>query len=178
MTPMKRFRLSGAMTAISAILLFYAALVAGNDNEEPTTVDDARLERTIVASLIEDTVTNLVNEEYRTVEPIIRSSCYNCHSAHTDYPWYYRLPFASDMIDDHIKEGREHLDFTDGFPFTGSADQIKLLREIREEIADGQMPPLSYRLMHWGSKIEGEERDSVFTWIQRTIELLEGRSPN
>ena len=76
------------------------------------------------------------------------------------------------MIDDDIKEAKEHLDMSNDFPFGGHAAQIEQLKEIKEEIEDGDMPILSYRFMHWGHLIEGKRQDSVFLWIDQSIELL------
>lgn len=119
-----------------------------------------------------DSVLVFIQERFTAVESILRSSCYDCHSAHTEYPWYHSLPVVGSVLDDHIEEGREHLDFGDGFPFAGGDSQIQLLSSIREEIESGDMPLLGYRLMHWDSPITGDPRDSVFSWIDETIGFL------
>lgn len=173
MSTIRQFRIGFALAAAAAVLMTYAAMVAGSDAGEPADPRDTRRARSDASGSIPDPVINRVNEQFRTVEPILRASCYDCHSAYTEYPWYHRLPVISGMIDDHIKEGREHLDFTDGFPFAGDADQVPLLQKMRKEIDRGDMPPLSYWLMHWGAKIDGAERDSVFAWIDRTVLFLE-----
>lgn len=102
---------------------------------------------------------------YKTVEPILKNSCYDCHSSKTVYPWYHSIPLVSGFLDGHIKEAREHIDFSNGFPFGGHADQIKQLKAIKEEIEEGEMPLWSYQIMHWDSEIEGAARDSLFEWI-------------
>jgi hypothetical protein len=160
-----------AVILLATILLLCVGLFADSDSEAEAARNGADEAVTTVA--LPDSTINLINTRYRAIEPIVCSSCYDCHSASTEYPWYHNLPIISGMLDDHIKEGREHLDFTDGFPFGGKEDQAKLLEEMREEIEEGKMPILSYRLMHWGRLIEGTQRDSVFTWIDETISLLQ-----
>lgn len=119
-----------------------------------------------------DSVLVFIQERFAAAEPILRSSCYDCHSAHTDFPWYHSLPVVGSILDGHVEEGREHLDFGNGFPFAAADNQIELLSAIREEIENGDMPLLSYRLMHWDSPITGAQRDSVFVWIDETIGFL------
>ena len=120
----------------------------------------------------QDSVFLLINEIYQPVRPILKRSCFDCHSDSTEYPWYHKLPLIKGMIDEHIAEGREHLDLTHDFPFTGKGSSLELLGEIKHEIESDQMPLLSYRLLHWGTLIEGPQRDSVFAWIDSTTAIL------
>lgn len=118
-----------------------------------------------------------INADLQTIKPILKRSCFDCHTRFTDYPWYHKLPLISSMLDDHIKEGREHLDMSDGFPFTGKEAPDELLVDMKHQIEEGEMPLWSYRLVHWGTSIEGERRDSVFAWIDSTLARL-GRLPS
>ena len=138
-------------------------------NDKKETADTNRSDS---AQIYQDSVYATINNNYQTVRHIFRKSCFDCHSDATKYPWYHVLPFIGGMIDDDIKEAKEHLDLSNDFPFGGRATQIERLREIREEIADGDMPILSYRFMHWGLLIEGKKQDSVFLWIDESIRLL------
>lgn len=127
-----------------------------------------------VQQLVEkqDSVFLMINQKYQPVRPVLRHSCFDCHSDSTRYPWYHKLPLIKGMIDDHIAEGREHLDLSHNFPFAGKGNSLELLGEIKEEIENDKMPLLSYRLLHWGTLIEGEQRDSVFAWIDSTSIIL------
>lgn len=42
----------------------------------------------------------------------IQVTCYDCHSNKTKYPWYSNISPISWWIKHHIKEGREHLNFS------------------------------------------------------------------
>lgn len=120
-----------------------------------------------------DSVWAEIGATYSTIEPILRKSCYDCHSNQTNYPWYYKIPTLDAMIDSDIKEAREHIDLSNGFPFGGHADQLSQLRAIREEVGENDMPLWSYRIMHWGATIEGATEDSLFEWIDKSVERLE-----
>lgn len=138
-------------------------------NADSSSVDQSGLE-SLKNSL--DSVHVLISVSYETVKPIFENSCYDCHSSKTNFPWYYSLPIISGMIDDDIKEARKHLDMDNGFPFGGHATQTEQLKEIKEEIEDGNMPLWSYRLMHSGTKIEGATQDTVFKWIDESVESI------
>ena len=47
------------------------------------------------------------------VKQILKTACYDCHSANTEYPWYNNIAPVSYWLANHIKDGRRHLDFSD-----------------------------------------------------------------
>jgi len=141
-----------------------------DDNDDKKETVDTILSDSV--QIIQDSVYAAINSNYQTVRHIFRKSCFDCHTDSTKYPWYHVLPFIGGMIDDDIKEAKEHLNMSDDFPFSGHATQIERLREIREEIEEGDMPILSYRLTHWGLLIENKRQDSVFLWIDESLALL------
>ncbi|MBK8204899.1 MAG: heme-binding domain-containing protein, partial [Bdellovibrionales bacterium] len=61
-----------------------------------------------------------INELYKfNVKQIFQKKCFDCHSQNTQYPWYYKIPGAKQLIDGDIEEAKEHLDFSNDFPFGG-----------------------------------------------------------
>ena len=156
-------------------LLFVVLVVAGGlimvyaDDDDP---DDQIVVQNYTDSANDSTLAE-INSSFETIRPILERSCFDCHTTRTNYPWYHGIPIIKGMIDDHIQEGLEHLDMTNGFPFGGYENQAEALEEIREEIEDGEMPLWSYRLIHWGTKIEGARKDSVFAWIDQTLHTIE-----
>jgi hypothetical protein len=66
-------------------------------------------------------------------------------------PWYSRLPIAKGLILSDMEEAKIQLDMSRCFPLTGHGTPRSDLKTIRETIADGSMPPLRYRLMHWNA---------------------------
>lgn len=119
-----------------------------------------------------DSIFALINKRYEKVEHILKKDCYNCHSLDTDFPWYHAIPGVKGFMDGHIAEAMEHVDFSYGFPFRGHGDPLSTLIEIKDEIEEGDMPILSYRIMHWGSLIEGKEQDTLFYWIDESIGMI------
>jgi hypothetical protein len=76
------------------------------------------------------------------------------------------------MIDSDIAEARKHLDMSDGFPFGGHGKPADDLVAISEEVLEGEMPPMSYRFMHWSAKPTDSERDSIVAWVERSLASL------
>ena len=168
---MRRENLGRIIVLMAVLALLVPVMLIADDDEEematPAPTDMATLDSAT------DSVYELINTSYQSVRPIFEKSCFDCHSSFTDFPWYHSLPLVGSMLDDHVKEGRKHLDLTGDFPFGGHGDQAEHLKDIKDEIESGDMPLWSYRLMHWGTAIEGERRDSVFAWIDESLKLLQ-----
>ena len=113
-----------------------------------------------------------INRGYLTLEPIFQRSCFDCHSDKTKYPWYYKLPVIKGMIDDDVREARERLDVSNGFPFEGRGGPADQLKDIKEEVMEGAMPLRMYRLMHWSAGLSQSEKDSIGAWVDRSMVSL------
>ncbi|MBK7142811.1 MAG: heme-binding domain-containing protein [bacterium] len=114
-----------------------------------------------------------IDEQFKLVRPIFENACFDCHSTKTDFPWYAKIPGIKQLINGHVEEGLEHVDMTDGFPFKAKGEQIELLSELREEVEEGKMPLLSYRLMHWSAWLSSAEKDSIYMWVDSSIAMIE-----
>ncbi|MBK9039223.1 MAG: heme-binding domain-containing protein [Bdellovibrionales bacterium] len=67
-----------------------------------------------------------INELYKDkVKPIFQKKCFDCHSQNTQYPLVLQIPGARQLIDGDIEEAKEHLDFTNDFPFGGMGSHPK-----------------------------------------------------
>lgn len=47
----------------------------------------------------------VANEE---IQNIFKTSCYDCHSNNTKYPWYAKIQPVDWWLSDHIDEGKRH----------------------------------------------------------------------
>jgi cytochrome c peroxidase len=95
-----------------------------------------------------------------------QEKCMDCHSANTRMPFYARFPIAKGMIEQDVAKGREHLDI--GAELFGSNPNVTeaLLAKTQKVLEDGSMPPLRYRVLHWGSGLTPEEQASTVAWIR------------
>ena len=49
----------------------------------------------------------------RDVSQILVTSCYDCHSNNTNYPWYNEITPVNFFLDNHVKDGKKHLNFSE-----------------------------------------------------------------
>ena len=57
---------------------------------------------------------NAIDQHYTVpdnVDKLLRVSCYDCHSNNTVYPWYSNVQPVALWLDDHIRDGKKHLNF-------------------------------------------------------------------
>ena len=110
---------------------------------------------------------------FEQLKPIFKRACFDCHSDQTDFPWYHSLPFIGSWMDGHVRDAREELDFTNGFPLpTENQRQAGKLARIKREINSGDMPLFSYKLIHWSAAPNQAEKDSIFAWVDRSVARL------
>jgi hypothetical protein len=72
-----------------------------------------------------------------------------------------------------VEEGRRELDFS-AWDAHGPAQRAKKLRGSADEIAEGEMPPWYYRLVHADARLTATERESLRAWCLAEIARLGG----
>jgi mono/diheme cytochrome c family protein len=121
-----------------------------------------------------DAILAAINDDYvDSVKPLFARSCASCHGAASALPWYHALPLVRGMIDDDIAKARRTVDMSHDFPFRGRGTPAEYLDAVDEVVSQGSMPPLRYRMMHWGSALDAEERDRVRLWVERSRRRLQ-----
>jgi len=95
----------------------------------------------------------------------LERKCAGCHVPGADLPFYAHLPSAGAFIQGDIEEGLRFLDLKASFlPADAPVGEV-LLAKIEHTVRESEMPPLRYRLMHWGSGIGKRERQDLLVWI-------------
>jgi hypothetical protein len=107
------------------------------------------------------------------ISAILRTSCYDCHSNQTTYPWYSKVAPASWLLAKDIRDGREDLNFSD-WGSLGKRRQIGNLRKIKEEVSSGAMPLRNYLIIHRRAKLSAEQKSALVKWTgDATKKILE-----
>lgn len=112
---------------------------------------------------VEDFIT--ITQPSEEIATLIKAACYDCHSHQAKYPWYSNVAPISWMVEHHIEEGREHLNFSKW----GSYDTKKAnhkLEECIEEIEEGEMPMKPYVVMHSEAKMSKEQKKALMAFFQ------------
>ena len=110
------------------------------------------------------------------VEEILVKACYDCHSNTTKYPWYSKIQPVDWWLEDHIKDGKKHLNF-DEFTTYRVARQYKKLEECISEIKEGEMPIESYTLIHKNAILIETEKENLFTWCDNIRDSIKAKYP-
>jgi len=106
------------------------------------------------------------------VKDILRTSCYDCHSNETHWPWYGYLAPVSWWMKSHLNSARDHLNFSTWDSY--STQEQELIEESIEEIEDGGMPPGYYKPLHSGSGVSDEELAILQAWATQYGQLDRG----
>jgi cytochrome c len=83
---------------------------------------------------------------------VLVAKCADCHSNETRWPVYARVAPGSWLIERDIVAARKEMDLSRWEAIPENQQQI-LMAKIIEEAKSGDMPPLQYRLLHWGAKL-------------------------
>ena len=96
---------------------------------------------------------------------MFRNSCFDCHSNHTEYPWYSYVSPISWYLESHIRKGQDHMNL-DNFGKLEKNRKIGVLAEICDEVETGSMPLKSYLLIHRNAVIGEKEKEAVCSWTE------------
>lgn len=55
----------------------------------------------------------LVTDVPKAISEKLQISCYDCHSNNTQYPWYNKIQPVAWLLENHIKEGKTELNFSE-----------------------------------------------------------------
>jgi len=92
----------------------------------------------------------------KEVNTILRNSCFDCHSSETNLQWYNKITPANFLVNSHIKEGREALDFSkwNSLP---KPQQNSTIYYALNKVLSGEMPIPSYAMVHSSAKLSDEQ---------------------
>jgi len=107
----------------------------------------------------------LVEQASQDVQDLIATSCYDCHSNNTAYPWYNNVAPISWILANHVEEGKEELNF-DAWGTYSIKRRNKKLKEIKEELEAQEMPLESYLWFHKDAALTSEQIDTLIDWVR------------
>jgi hypothetical protein len=99
------------------------------------------------------------------VTTTLHKACYDCHSNNTNYPWYNNIQPVAMFLADHVKEGKEELNFSEFGSFSPKR-KLKKLKEIIKEVEGNEMPLDSYTWIHNEAVLTPEEKQALIEWAK------------
>ena len=113
----------------------------------------------------------LVNNTSENISTLLQESCYDCHSNNTRYPWYNKVQPVAWFLENHIKDGKEELNFNEWDTYTNRRKNSKL-KSIISQIKDYEMPLASYTLIHKDAELSKPEKTLIIDYINNLKEKL------
>jgi hypothetical protein len=107
------------------------------------------------------------------VQALLRRACYDCHSYETVWPWYAHVAPISWLLAHDVSEGRDGLNFS-AWTRYDPAKRAKKLREVAEEVAEGEMPLWYYVLVHPEARLDDGEREQLRAWAVGSARAARG----
>ena len=135
------FVLAGA-----AVLLVVAQAVPyGRDHKNPQPTRELKFDSQRTAALFD-------------------KACADCHSDHTDWPWYSNVAPVSWLVQNDVDGGRDVLDVS-----RWDRGHQPDVNEIAEVVAEGEMPPLQYKAIHGGARLSDTEKQQLADGLRRSV---------
>lgn len=110
------------------------------------------------------------------VNLILKKACNDCHSNHSEYPWYFNFQPVGIWINGHIKDGKQHLNFSE-YTNKRLRYQYHKMEEVIEMVKDGEMPLESYTWTHKDARLTDEEKNKLINWAQSVMDDMKSRYP-
>jgi len=99
------------------------------------------------------------------VSAILRTSCYDCHSNESRWPWYSYIAPVSYFIASDVNEGRKHLNFSEWDKYDEKKKEKKL-DGIIEMVTEGEMPLTTYLMIHKDAKLDTVKINILKEWVK------------
>lgn len=117
---------------------------------------------------VDDTVA--LHTDAKTMS-ILKTSCYDCHSSETAYPWYHNVAPLSWVMSANIKEGRAALNFSHWEAIDANV-KLERLERAKKLIRNEMMPKSDYLLMHENAVLTNEDKKTLEEFFDSQIEKL------
>lgn len=105
------------------------------------------------------------------ISAILRSTCYDCHSYESNYPWYADIAPVKWLVYYDINNAREELNFSEWNTLT-KIDKAEILDDISTEVLEEEMPLKIYPLLHPEARLSKDDREAISEWAEILAEEL------
>ena len=110
------------------------------------------------------------------VQTILKTSCYDCHSNNTVYPWYANIQPVAWWLNDHIQEGKKELNFSE-FASYRIGRQYRKLDDVNKEVKEDAMPLDNYLWLHKYAKLDDQQKLALANWVVSIRDSIKANYP-
>lgn len=109
---------------------------------------------------------------------VLDAKCLDCHDSRRGLPVYAILPGPGALIKKDVQQGLRHWNLDDkGHLGADATSEQKTVEEVplgrlvklRANVAANTMPPIQYRLAHWGTSLTASEKRILSGWVSRAF---------
>ena len=122
-----------------------------------------RPEKNISSESINDI--SIVMDVPENVQEIIKTSCADCHSNTTKYPWYSEVAPVSWYLASHVNDGKKHLNFSEWASYNKNQKE-HIIKDLKKELKSKEMPLNSYLWIHKEAVVSPEQYKILLDWVQ------------
>jgi hypothetical protein len=105
------------------------------------------------------------------VMSVLKTSCYDCHSSETKYPWYHNVAPMSWLMSNNIANGRKALDFSNWANIDAKV-KLERLERAKQLVNIELMPKGEYLLMHKNAVLNREQKKVLESFFDAEIQNL------
>lgn len=134
-----------------------------------------RPEKNTESAITENHIYNVYSTT-NEVKTILDKACNDCHTNNTKYPWYASIQPVAWWLNDHIKDGKKHLNFSE-YKNYNLRRQYHKMEEVIEQVKEGEMPLNSYTLTHGDAKLTSDEQALLTGWAQSIMDTMKAKYP-
>lgn len=112
------------------------------------------------------------------VANILDVACNDCHTNLTKYPWYASVQPVAWFLNDHVVDGKRHLNLSE-FTNRPIAVQNHKFEEVIEMVKEKEMPLPSYTWLglHSEANLTDAQRQTLVDWAQTQMDSLKAQYP-
>jgi len=111
-----------------------------------------------------------------SLQAILKVACYDCHSNNTRYPWYAEIQPVAWWLNNHIKDGKRGLNFSE-FTSYRIKKQFHRLDDINKQVKKNEMPLSSYTLIHTDAKLTEGQKLAIAAWATSIRDSIKAHYP-
>jgi hypothetical protein len=112
----------------------------------------------------------------KNVQEVLQTSCYDCHSNSTRYPWYAEVQPVGWWLNNHIDDGKRKVNFSE-FAAYPLRRQYRKFDEMIKQVNGGEMPLPSYLFIHTEAKLSQGQKDAFIAWANAMRDSMQAHYP-
>jgi len=105
-----------------------------------------------------------VTQNEQVMAILEQNDCFICHSQNGKMPFYFKFPVMKQQMEQHVLHAQRFVDLKETMADPQHVDQATLAK-IEHAMLNNTMPIIQYKMVHWGTGFNKQERGILAEWI-------------